>query len=56
MKRAFIPFDERLQIINEMMKPRYAALAAEAVARRRLDPRPLVPWRSLAGICYASQP
>ena len=26
MKSAFIPFDERLALINEVIKPRYAAL------------------------------
>lgn len=29
MKSAFLPFDERLAIINEVIKPGYAALAAE---------------------------
>jgi adenosine deaminase len=29
LKSAFIPFDERLAIIEEIVKPRYAALAAE---------------------------
>ena len=28
MKSAFIPFDERLAIINEQIKPQYAALKA----------------------------
>jgi adenosine deaminase len=28
MKSAFIPFDERLAIINERIKPEYAALRA----------------------------
>ncbi len=31
MKSAFHPFDERLAIINGVIKPRYAALSAEAV-------------------------
>jgi adenosine deaminase len=26
MKSAFIPFDERLEIIDEVIKPRYAVL------------------------------
>jgi hypothetical protein len=29
MKSAFIPFDERLDIINTRIKPSYAALKAE---------------------------
>jgi hypothetical protein len=29
MKSAFIPFDERLDIINTRIKPGYAALKAE---------------------------
>ncbi len=29
MKSAFLPFDERLEIINEVIKPRYAALIAK---------------------------
>ena len=29
LKSAFIPFDERLKIIEEIVKPRYAAIAAE---------------------------
>ena len=29
MKSAFLPFDERLALISEVIKPRYAALAAE---------------------------
>jgi adenosine deaminase len=28
MKSAFAPFDERLRIINEIVKPRYAHLRA----------------------------
>jgi adenosine deaminase len=32
MKSAFAPFDERLRIINEMVKPQYAALKAAAMA------------------------
>jgi adenosine deaminase len=28
MKSAFAPFDERLRIINEVVKPRYAHLRA----------------------------
>ena len=28
MKSAFLPFDERLAIIDEVIKPGYAALAA----------------------------
>ncbi|MDT4984889.1 MAG: adenosine deaminase, partial [Pseudonocardiales bacterium] len=28
MKSAFIPFDERLEIINNQIKPAYAALMA----------------------------
>jgi adenosine deaminase len=31
MKSAFLPFDERLAIIDEVIKPGYAALAADAV-------------------------
>ncbi|HEX6921552.1 MAG TPA: adenosine deaminase [Actinomycetes bacterium] len=30
MKSAFIPFDERLSLINDVIKPRYAALAQQA--------------------------
>ena len=33
MKSAFIPFDERLAIINEQIKPQYAALKAVLVER-----------------------
>ncbi len=33
MKSAFIPFDERLAIINNQIKPGYAALRAELAAR-----------------------
>jgi adenosine deaminase len=29
MKSAFLPFDERLALISEVIKPEYAALAAE---------------------------
>ena len=29
MKSAFLPFDERLALIDEVIKPGYAALAAE---------------------------
>jgi adenosine deaminase len=29
MKSAFIPFDERLALINDVVKPGYAALAAQ---------------------------
>ena len=29
MKSAFLPFDERLAIIDEVIKPGYAALGAE---------------------------
>ncbi len=32
MKSAFLPFDERLALIDEVVKPGYAALAAEAAA------------------------
>jgi adenosine deaminase len=28
MKSAFLPFDERLEIINSVIKPGYAALSA----------------------------
>jgi len=38
MKSAFIPFDERLTIINEQIKPGYAAL--KAVLAERLTERP----------------
>ncbi len=38
MKSAFIPFDERLEIINEQIKPGYAAL--RAVLAERLTGRP----------------
>jgi adenosine deaminase len=30
MKSAFWPFDERLALINDVIKPGYAALRAEA--------------------------
>ena len=30
MKSAFIHFDERLHLINDVIKPRYAALRAES--------------------------
>jgi hypothetical protein len=32
MKSAFLPFDGRLRIINEQIKPGYAHLRAEAAA------------------------
>jgi adenosine deaminase len=32
MKSAFAPFDERLRIINEMVKPQYAMLKAASMA------------------------
>ena len=32
MKSAFLPFDERLALIDEVIKPGYAALLAEAAA------------------------
>jgi len=32
MKSAFAPFDERLRIINEMVKPQYARLKAASMA------------------------
>ena len=32
MKSAFYPFDQRLALINSLIKPRYAALTAEMVA------------------------
>ncbi len=39
MKSAFAPFDERLAIINERIKPRYATLRADAVSLApSLDP------------------
>ena len=34
MKSAFWPFDGRLRIINEQIKPGYARLRAEAARRR----------------------
>ncbi len=33
MKSAFIPFDERIEIINTVIKPRYAALRGDLAAR-----------------------
>jgi adenosine deaminase len=40
MKSAFIPFDQRLALINDVIKPGYAALRAEAAFERvRLGPR-----------------
>jgi hypothetical protein len=33
MKSAFIPFDERLRIINEQIKPGYATLRTELAER-----------------------
>jgi len=33
MKSAFIPFDERLPIINEQIKPQYTALKAVLAER-----------------------
>ena len=32
LKSAFIPFDERLRLINEVVKPGYAHLRARAAA------------------------
>jgi adenosine deaminase len=34
MKSAFAPFDERLQVINEVVKPRYAHLRQSEVLVR----------------------
>jgi adenosine deaminase len=34
MKSAFLHFDERLRIINEVIKPGYAALAEQAAPLR----------------------
>ena len=34
LKSAFAPFDERLRLINEVVKPGYAHLRAEALGRR----------------------
>jgi len=40
MKSSFIPFDERLMLINDVIKPGFAALKAEAAFDRvRLGPR-----------------
>lgn len=39
MKSAFIPFDERLAIINEWIKPEYATLKAVLAERRSTDTR-----------------
>jgi adenosine deaminase len=33
MKSSFLPFDQRLAIIDEVVKPGYDALLAEAAAR-----------------------
>ena len=33
MKSAFAPFDERLRIINERIKPRYALMKVDAPGR-----------------------
>jgi len=41
MKSAFVPFDERLAIIDEVIKPRFAVLVGERLAetsrRHRVD-------------------
>lgn len=34
MKSAFLPFDERLALINDVIKPRYASLSAQRAFRR----------------------
>ena len=39
MKSAFLPFDERLAIIDEVIKPGYAALGGRGV-RLTVDARP----------------
>jgi adenosine deaminase len=39
IKSAFLPFDGRLRIINEQVKPGYARLRGEASARRSAWPR-----------------
>jgi adenosine deaminase len=36
LKSAFIPFDERLELIDTVVKPRYAALKGESVRARQL--------------------
>jgi adenosine deaminase len=38
LKSAFIPFDERLALINDVVKPRYAALVAQRAFRRLRAP------------------
>jgi adenosine deaminase len=44
MKSSFIPFDERLALINDVVKPGFAALKAEAAFDRvRLGPAPAAP-------------
>jgi adenosine deaminase len=41
MKSAFIPFDERLAMINEVIKPGYAELKAEWLFDQATAERPL---------------
>jgi adenosine deaminase len=38
MKSAFLPYDERLALINEVIKPGYAAIAADRVVARMRRP------------------
>ncbi|GAA2341998.1 adenosine deaminase [Saccharopolyspora halophila] len=42
MKSAFIPFDERLALINEVIKPGYAALRSEALFGPVADHNPAI--------------
>jgi adenosine deaminase len=41
MKSAFIPFDERLALINDVIKPGYAALKADWLFRDTAASSPL---------------
>ena len=42
MKSAFIPFDERLAMINDVIKPGYAELKSEWLFQQTAPPA--VPW------------
>lgn len=50
MKSAFIPFDERLAMINEVIKPGYAELKAEWLFEQATAERPLASGSALGEV------
>ncbi|MGW3567695.1 adenosine deaminase [Streptomyces sp. NPDC000941] len=49
MKSAFIPFDERLAMINDVIKPGYAELKSEWLFRQMASASPLTRWSHVEG-------